>query len=192
MRVQRAPEHPYTGASLITPESTARYVQGAPAESGQFEFFIGSWDCAVSIHGPSGEVSLELRGRWEARWTHERRLLVDDLSLFLPDGTEVLGWVNLRTFCQETGCWEISGQRALAPTAPTRTTGRWIDGQMHLSFQTMDPSGRLENRVRFHEISDDGWSWHWDCRAAGAAEEVAWCRLTTIQARRSCDSAKAR
>lgn len=169
----------------LSAESIARYVKGAPEESSQFDFFIGRWDCDVTLHAGSAATPAQLTGLWEARWTHERRLLVDDLSVFLPDGTEILGWVNLRTFCADSGCWEIMGQRALEAAAPVRTMGRWREGEMHLAFETPDAAGVLANRVRFHDITADSWRWLWMVRAASAAEEAPWVPLATILAKRA-------
>lgn len=183
-------ERPASVGSRLSPESIARYLDGAPDESSQFDFFIGSWDCDVTLHTGDAGGRVQLGGRWDARWTHGRRLLVDDLSLFLPDGTEVVGWVNLRTYCAESGAWEITGQRALAPAAAVRTQGHWRDGMMHLAFETPDERGALANRVRFHEIREDGWDWQWEYRDAKVRDDAPWIPLATIHATRASHRAR--
>lgn len=177
------------GASAggITPESIARYRAGAPEESAQFDFFVGSWEGEIRAATPDGGGEIALPARWQARWVHGRRMLVDDLTIFAPDGTEIAAWLNLRTFCPTTGAWEITGQRVLEPVAPTRTVGRLEGGEMHLRFETADGDDVLRHHVRFFEISNDGFEWVWSCCREGDAER--WRRLAAFSARRVAESA---
>jgi hypothetical protein len=166
----------------LDPESIARYLKGAPPETSQYEFFIGDWNCELRVHSSGDEPALKLRAEWSARWVHERRMLIDDLSVFLPNEEEVLGWLNLRTYSEETGCWEISGHRALAPTSGAITRGRWREGEMHLDFETQHGSNRMRHFVRFYEITPESFEWEW--RQQDESER-AWKRFASISARRA-------
>ena len=139
----------------LGPESIARYLKGAPPEMDQYAFFIGSWDCEVRLSPGGDSESLGFRGEWKAHWVHEGRMLVDDLTIFLPTGEEILGWLNLRTWCDDTGCWEISGHRALSPGSGAVTRGYWREGEMQLEFDVGLAGERIENRVRFFGIAAD-------------------------------------
>ena len=166
----------------LGPETIARYLQGPPLEMQQFAFFVGTWQCEVRVFPAEGGEPLALRGEWRAEWVHGGRMLADDLSVFLPNGDEVLGWMNLRTWCAETGCWAISAQRALAAATGTITHGHARDGEMHLSFGGSSDAGPTENLVRFHAITDDSFEWIWRTRVRGEAE---WRDFAAISARRA-------
>jgi hypothetical protein len=166
----------------LGPESIARYLKGAPPEMSQYEFFVGDWDCELRVHPSDGGPVLTLRAEWSARWVHERRMLVDDLSVFLPNQQEVLAWLNLRTYSEETGCWEISGHRALAPASGAITHGHWREGEMHLDFETEHDGRRVLHFVRFHAITPQSFEWEWRQRNESRAD---WSLFTSISAHRA-------
>lgn len=172
----------------LEPESIAAYLAGAPPEMSQYAFFIGTWECELRVRagsrarsGSAGEER-RLRARWQAEWRHEGRILVDDLTVFAPNGHEILGWMNLRTFCAESGCWQISGHRALAASSGVVTRGHWRSGEMHLDFETDDAGQKVHNLVRFHEIRERSFEWVWEQRSEGASE---WTRFAALSAQRS-------
>jgi hypothetical protein len=173
--------------ATLNPESIARYLQGVPPQMEQYAFFIGDWDCELRAHAPGGGPPRVLRAEWRARWVHQGRMLVDDLGVFLPDGKEVLGWMNLRTWCHEAGCWQISGHRVLAPCSGAITSGYWRDGEMQLEFDTGSEGARVENRVRFHAITDRSFEWEWRSRPAGHEPFALFAALSA----RRMDSSKA-
>ena len=177
-RTVSAPSPGNTGLGL---EDVARYLKGPPPEMAQYAFFVGAWNCTLHLPVPGAAEPLVLRAEWRARWVHAGRMLVDDLTVFLPDGREVLGWLNLRTFSEETGCWEISGQRALAPGSGVSTRGRWRDGEMHLDFATEREGRTVQHAVRFHEITEDSFAWEWTQRGP---EDGDWQPFASIAARR--------
>ncbi len=154
-------------AATLDPESIGRYVQGPPPEMSQYAFFIGDWDCELRAHPPGGGKPLAFAATWTARWVHDGRMLLDDLTVFLPDGREALGWLNLRTWSPEEGCWHISSQRALAPSSGIVTRGFFRGGEMQLEFEADGDAGPLENLVRFHGITEKSFEWEWSSRVAG-------------------------
>lgn len=168
--------------AALGPETIARYLKGAPPEMSQYEFFVGDWDCELRAHPPGDGPALRLRAEWSARWVHERRMLVDDISVFLPSGEEALGWMNLRTYSEETGCWEISGHRALAPASGAITHGRWREGEMHLDFETEHAGHRLRHFVRFHDITPESFEWEWRQQDGSGTD---WSLFASISARRA-------
>lgn len=166
----------------LSPDSIGRYLRGAPPEMSQYEFLIGDWDCELRVHPPGAAPPVILRGEWHAKWVHGRRMLVDDISIFLPSGEEALGWLNLRTYSEETGCWEISGHRALAPSSGAITHGHWRDGEMHLDFETQHAGRAMRNFVRFHEITPGSFEWEWKHQDEASTD---WKLFASISARRA-------
>ena len=165
----------------LSPEIIARYLQGAPPESEQYQFFVGDWDCELRAYAGEADAAVTLRAEWRAQWTHERRMLIDDLSVFLPGGEEVVAWVNLRTYSAETGCWEISGHRALSPGSGAITHGHWRNGEMQLDFDVHSSESVTQNAVRFYAITPESFEWEWQQRASSSPD---WSLFASISARR--------
>lgn len=166
----------------LGPETIVRYLQGAPPEMEQYAFFIGAWSCDVRAFPPDGSEPLALKGEWRAEWIHGGRMLYDDLSISLPSGEEIVGWVNLRTWSADSSCWVIGSQRALSPASGVITHGHWRDGEMQLEFTTEVDGAPLTHLVRFHAITPDSFEWVWQNRTTS---ERPWNTFASISARRA-------
>lgn len=142
------------------PPDVANYIKGATPESLQFDFLIGEWSVDGSRFGPNGELQLNYAATWHAQYLHDKRMVMDDFTVFLPNGQEISSFVTLRTYCSITKRWELAGLAAFQPAVNGKWYGHWVDGEMHLSAEGKTPDGRsFENRIRFHDIGPDSFKW---------------------------------
>jgi hypothetical protein len=147
------------GASAIPPE-VARYLQGPPPESRQFDFLLGDWDVAATRYGDDGAVLVQYRARWTARSLNGGRMVMDDFQARLPGGEAMSSFVTLRTNSELTHRWEIAGLGAHLPAAIADWHGQWQDGEMRLEAAGKDAQGLpARTRIRFFDIGPDGFSW---------------------------------
>lgn len=146
------------------PPDMATYLAGVPEESGQFEFFIGDWDCQTTRFDPyTGNVVSEYPGRWHAEYLFNKRIVFDTFTRYLPSGEEAGVGVQVRTFCPASNQWEMTQIDAHQPRTYSPFTARWVDGEMKLSA---DCDG-WSFRGRFYDIRPDSWKWEGEGGADG-------------------------
>lgn len=159
-----ANDDPVSGSTSTMMRLFERYTLGAPPESDQFDFFIGTWDCEMKAW-ITGADPVSLAARWDASWLQQRRMLMDELVVRLDNGDDIAAWVSLRTWCADTDSWQITSHQALAPCRPASTSGRWNDGEMTLTFSIEGDGGEpLDHEVMFHDIGPDSFEWQWNQR----------------------------
>ena len=159
------PDRPRTGGRLQRmsklPPDIARYIQGPGPESLQFDFLIGDWTVEGTRYAPTGEIAMSYTGVWRAEYRHDKRMVVDDFSIHLPDGTEVSSFVTVRSYSPLTNRWEIAGLGAFQTAMQGEWFGAWSDGEMVLQAKARGPDGRdVRNRIRFHDIAAE--TFHWE------------------------------
>lgn len=168
---------------LTLPPDSVRYLQGAPAESRQFDFLIGEWDVAATRYKPDGTVLLEYRASWTAQHLNAGRMVLDDFKAQLPSGEACSSYVTLRTYCETTGRWEMSGLAALQSAAPAQWTGHLLNKDMLLEAVGTDPTGStVRNRIRFFNIERDTFEWE---SQLSLDDGKTWTRAATLLARRN-------
>jgi hypothetical protein len=142
------------------PPEVARYLAGAPPESGQFDFLIGDWDVSAIRYKEDGSELLQYKARWNAVHLNEGRMVMDDFKALAPNGQPISSYVTLRTYSEASRRWEMTGLQALQPSAGAVWHGVWTDGEMLLDATGKDPSGILiKTKIRFFGISKSGFSW---------------------------------
>ena len=142
------------------PPEVQRYLRGAPAESRQFDFLVGDWDISVTRYSPDGSVLLKYPARWSAKSLHDGRMMLDDFTAYSASGKELSSYVTLRTYCEATERWEISGLGALQPATNARWHGQWKDNEMQTEAIGADANGTsIRNRIRFFSIEGDRFAW---------------------------------
>lgn len=162
------------------PPEVVRYIQGAGPENLQFDFLIGDWTVEGMRFAPSGEVILTYAGKWQAEYRHDKRMVVDDFSVHLPNGQEVASFVSVRSYSPISKRWEIAGLGAFQPAMEGEWFGEWADGEMVLQAKGNGPDGReVRNRIRFHTITPD--SFHWESRIS-VDSAATWVKAASLQA----------
>lgn len=142
------------------PPEAARYLQGPPPESRQFDFLIGDWDVAATRYRADGTVLLQYRASWHANYLNEGRMVIDDFKALAPNGEALSSFVTLRSYCEATQRWELSGLAAHQRAAPAQWHGLWQDGEMHLDAIGQNPEGQaIRTKVRFFNIEAMRFSW---------------------------------
>src|SRR5437762_1527961 len=171
-----------TESNPQVPPDVARYVRGATAESLQFGFLIGQWQADGTRYDAEGKTQLKYAARWHAEYLHDRRMVFDDFAIQASSGQEVSSFVTLRTYCEATGRWEITGLAPLQPAMNANWFGHWSENEMLLSAEAEAPDGKtVLNRIRFHDIQQK--RFHWESHNSYDGGK-SWIRISSLVAHR--------
>jgi hypothetical protein len=134
----------------------------APAETAQFAFLVGTWDCTTRSMKPDGSESLEGRARWTGYWILGGWALQDDWESPGPAGTVFRG-TNVRSFNPQTGKWDnrwlSSGTLQWKYYEAEKVGGTMV----MIGGEGRDGEGReFVDRNVFYEIRPDSWKWRKD------------------------------
>lgn len=172
-------------AVLMTPETVAAYMKGAPPETEEFAFLIGDWDARTTRYNPDGSVAIEHRADWHAEWRHGRRIIFDDYVAYLPDGQAIGSFATLRTYSEATSQWEMTFLVALQRQLVASFTGKRVGDEMHLEASGTDLEGKpVSARVRFYHIGADRFEWDQELSVDGGQ---TWTRDVHIEATRKSE-----
>lgn len=165
--IQQQPMNATQKASASIPPEIVRYLAGGSPESRQFDFLIGHWSVAARAFNEDGTVLRQYAAHWDAQSLNGGRMVMDDFRAQTPDGRDMSSFVTLRTWCESTGRWELTGLSAFQPAVQTRWHGQWHDGEMRLEASGKDPQGfAVDTRIRFFDIEPDRFAWEshlsWD------------------------------
>ncbi len=172
-----AAAHPVASADITGPHPDA------PAETAQFAFLIGTWDCSTRSMKPDGSGFNEGSATWTGYWILGGWAIQDDWVRALPDGRVFRG-TNVRSFNPKTHKWD---NRWLASG-----TLQWTyfeaekegDTMVMIGGEGRDRGGRdYVDRNVFHEIRSDSWKWRKDRSFDGGKTWVE--GVSFIEARRS-------
>ncbi len=160
-------------------------TKGPTASPNDFDFMVGEWDADVVRFAPDGSVQQEQVGRWSAQSLFDDRM-IEDRFVALADGRFVSAAVTLRTYSPATSQWEMVFLWAEQPVPNMKNfVGRRVGGEMHLTAQQVTPDGKVvENRIRFFDITKDGFSWE---HRSSVDRGETWRVNTSIEARRRVD-----
>ncbi|MBI1890590.1 MAG: hypothetical protein HYS18_08090 [Burkholderiales bacterium] len=168
------------------PPEVARYLQGPPEESRQFDFLIGDWDVIGSRYKENGDVLMQYMAMWSARYLNQGRIVMDDFKAYAPTGQEISSMVTLRTYCETTRRWEITGLAAHQPAWNAEWHGQWLDGEMLLDACGKASSGVVvKNRIRFFDIEEK--QFRWESRMS-FDEGKTWIKSASLVAKRAAVS----
>ncbi|NNE99828.1 MAG: hypothetical protein HKN25_12475 [Pyrinomonadaceae bacterium] len=132
-----SPSHPY-----------GRLNPNAPAETAQFSFMIGEFDCDDKI--------LDQNGKWT-----ERKVVWNSTYFLNGSGIQDRFWSyptvasGTRIFDKKKGKWIVN----YFQTAPTYFAGVWEGKKEGDKMVMRAPRGENESRLTFHNIKDDGFDW---------------------------------
>ena len=142
------------------PPEVMRYLEGAVAENLQFDFLIGEWNVEGIRYAPSGEMLVKYGAKWRAQYLHEKRIVFDDFTVFLPSGQEASSFITLRSYCALTKRWEITGLGGLQPALNGEWFGHWRDGEMLLRAKALTSDQKvIHNQIRFFDIEANQFAW---------------------------------
>ncbi|MCU0647071.1 MAG: hypothetical protein MUF00_03710 [Gemmatimonadaceae bacterium] len=132
-------------------------VQSAPKEATQFDFLVGQWELTVTpkaaglaqmIHGAPRYV-----GTWKAWKAFDGLGIEDELRVLDRSGNPAALTVTMRVWSSTERRWVTTSVDAYrGRTAPA--TARWVNGEMLVDGQTVDPAGAaVLTRSRFTGIA---------------------------------------
>lgn len=158
------------------------YLQGAPEESHQFDFFLGTWNTETRLLNLDGSLLRSNKGLWIAKSVDEGRMIVDELHTYLPNGAVLEGSITLRTFSPQTLRWEMTFLISMQPLLVKELVGIYNDGEIQATAKGVDPRGNeLLQKVRFYDITAN--SFEWELTQSWDGGE-SWYRIMTTSARR--------
>lgn len=145
----------------------------APPETLQMAFLVGKWKCKYKQLVRGGNYR-EVQGIWYGDFTPDGMSIVD----YWGEGMAVSG-INVRTYDPYHKKWGMTWVQN--NTLGNKTL---IEGEMKgekMVFQTkywdIDPSGQYLNRITFHNITDNNFSYYIDSSNDGGK---TWAEKTTI------------
>jgi len=169
--------------ALVPLEGVLAYREGVPAESAQFDFLLGEWRARTTRFRRDGGEIASYGGVWRARHLHDGRILLDEFTAQLDDGSELSYMATLRTFSTASGRWEMTFLIAHQPQLITSFSGVFEGGEMRLEGAgrtlTGDP---VLARVRFFDISPVRFEWE---NRVSLDDGATWYRDSTISAQRA-------
>jgi len=169
--------------ALIPIESILSYRQGVPEESAQFDFLIGEWDTRSMRYRADGSEIGGYDGTWRAKHLHDARMILDEFTARLDDGSEIAYMATLRTFSTGTRRWEMTFLIAHQPQLITSFSGVFEDGEMVLDGSGRTLAGRpVLSRVRFFDITATSFEWE---NRVSLDDGATWYRDSTISAKRA-------
>ena len=139
---------------------------GPPAESHQFDFWVGDWKCSGESFAPNGKAT-----HTDAVNSITRilagRVLQENFKMPGLNGTSVSVYDPLAKLWRQTWVDDNGGYIAL--------TGSFAEGTMTLRTLPRSDQPNVASRMVFSNISADGFDWDWQSsRDAGATWKPAW------------------
>ncbi len=132
----------------------------APAETAQFAFLIGDWDCAMTAMTPDGKGTREIRATWSGRlilggWA------IQDHWYSVNGG--IGGWgTNLRWWNAELGRWENQWLNSRANKLSHFYADKVGETMVMLGGQGESAFGSFIDRNTFYDIGADAFRWRKD------------------------------
>lgn len=134
----------------------------APAETSQFAFLIGTWDCTTRFMAPDGSGFNEGHATWTGYWILGGWAIQDDWKSPRPDGGFNRG-TNIRSFNPKTRKWDNRWLPAGSLQWVYFEAERKGDTMVMIGGEGTDGAGReYVDRNVFHEIAADSWKWRKD------------------------------
>ena len=175
-----SPEDP---TALVDPAGVSAYRSGSPPEAQALDFLVGEWSASSTRYAPDGRAWVSYSGVWRARWLHDRRILLDEFTARLGDGSELSYMATLRTFSRATGRFEMTFLIAHQPQRVRSFSGVFADGELRLEAEgTTHADQPMLARVRFHSITRSSFEWE---STASLDAGSTWHRDCTISATRA-------
>jgi hypothetical protein len=169
--------------ALVPIEAVLAYRKGTPPEASQFDFLLGEWNTRSTRYRADGSALGGYAGTWRARHLHDSRILLDEFTAQLDDGSEISYMATLRTYSTATARWEMTFLIAHQPQRITSFSGVFEDGEMRLDGTGVTLAGLpVLARVRFFDITPTSFEWE---NRVSLDDGATWYRDNTISALRA-------
>ena len=169
--------------ALVPVEGILAYRQGVPKEASQFDFLLGEWSARSTRYRADGSEIGSYGGTWRARPLHDSRMILDEFTARLEDGSEISYMATLRTFATATRRWEMTFLIAHQPQLIHAFSGVFTQGEMRLEGSGHTLAGQpVAAQVRFFDIAPTGFEWENRVSLDGGS---TWYRDSAISARRT-------
>ena len=146
-------EPPASGFGEMNPE--------APPETEQFAFLVGEWHCQARFLNGEGGYS-EGEAKWTGYWILDGFAIQDDwISDGAPGGRKFHG-TNIRSFNPETKHWDARWLPNYGLQWSYYKAEKVGDTMVMTGGEGSDPKGEYIERITFHDIEQDRWSWRRD------------------------------
>ncbi|ANM28465.1 hypothetical protein ABI59_00715 [Acidobacteria bacterium Mor1] len=151
-------------AALLAPSAWAEEPRNephpdAPAETDQYGFLIGSWDCATRFLGPDGYI--EGSATWSGWYILDGWAIQDLWVSELPGGRKMHG-TNIRSFNRSSGVWDNRWLPQGTLQWKYYRSEQVGDTMVMTGGEGKDPRGAFVDRNTFYDIGEDGWKWRKD------------------------------
>ncbi|MES2929529.1 MAG: hypothetical protein V4843_22110 [Pseudomonadota bacterium] len=171
-----------TTTQMQIPPEVVKYLAGSSQESRQFDFLLGNWSVAGSAFKPDGSLLRQYSANWDAHQLNDGRMIMDDFKIMAPSGQFVSSFVTLRTWCESTMRWEITGLSAFQPSMNAQWYGNKVNEEMHLIAIGKDPAGiEVQTRIRFFDIEPSSFCWESHMSRDGG---ITWNKSAELRATR--------
>ena len=124
----------------------------------QFDFLIGEWSVDAKTYH-LGEIVNETTAVWKAKYSEDKKIIIDEWYNLPKAGENSQYWFTLRTYSDALAHWQIVGLQPNQPTLAPTFLGQWRDNEMHLSGEVVVEQGPLQARVRFYDIEHNSFEW---------------------------------
>lgn len=165
---------------LLACAAMSASAQECPAESAQFDFWIGEWSVRQEIRTPDGRW-IEFPARSDVTAAAGGCALVERWSgeaQFFWQGMQEPAWLeglSVRAFDADDGVWKIWWLDSRSPDFGAPFTGRFHDGVGTFTRTTIRPTGApLTARIRFSDITTESVRWELSIRGDDGTWTPLW------------------
>lgn len=136
----------------------------APAETAQFAFLVGEWDCKTRFLGQDGQTYNEGSATWIGSYVIDGWAIQDFWIGHGPDGPGGVDFhgTNIRSFNPQTGKWDNRWLSAGNNQWKYYESEQQGDSMVMTGGEGSGPRGDFIDRNSFYEIGEDSWRWRKD------------------------------
>lgn len=151
---------PVSAVPVIDQNSVQIRLESPPSQMEDFDFLIGNWTLEGTRFNPDGTIKGEYKGKWDAQFIDDGRIIFDTVTWFNSDGTKESFYPTIRTFSSETNRWEMTYMASLSYMHSEFFRGQFIDGEGHFdAVVSIAPGKSVKAKVRFYNIKENNLDW---------------------------------
>ena len=154
-----------------------------PSAASQFDFLVGDWTWTGIWQLPSGEI--QGNGTWSGRSALGGYGITDEWRILDgPGGEPIYLGASTRYFNPVANEWQLKFVNA-ATGEWSDQHAEWRDGEMNVWWSGETAGGQaFEMRVRYYDISRDGFKWQGDRSFDGGDTWIeGWLRMDIVRGR---------
>jgi len=132
----------------------------APAQTEQFAFLVGDWDCAMKALTPDGKDTVEIQAQWSGRYILGGWAIQDH---WYSERSGVGGWgTNIRWWNTEISRWENSWLNSRANDRIHYYSDQVGETMVMIGGEGDSAFGPYVDRNTFFDISEAAFRWRKD------------------------------